>query len=86
MSVLISVYIQPNSSKNEICGEHDGMLKVKIASPAVDGKANKELVKFMAEYLGIKKKDISIKSGETSRRKVLELHIDKNTLIINTLR
>ena len=77
MSVLISVYIQPNSSKTEICGEHDGMLKVKIASPAVESTANKELIKFMAEYLGIKKKDISIKSGETSRRKVLELQTDE---------
>ena len=54
MSVLISVYIQPNSSKTEICGEHDGMLKVKIASPAVESTANKELIKFMTEYLGIK--------------------------------
>ncbi len=73
MSVILPVYIQPNSSRSEICGEHNGMLKVKIASPAVDGKANKELIKFLSKYFKIKKNQIVIRSGETSRRKLLEL-------------
>lgn len=73
--MLLSVYIQPNSSKSEISGEHDGMLKIRIASPAVDGKANRELVKFLAKHFKIKKNQITIKSGETSRRKILKINI-----------
>ncbi|MFC4892279.1 DUF167 domain-containing protein [Pseudofrancisella aestuarii] len=76
----MSVYIQSNSSKSEICGEHDGALKIKIASPAVDGKANKELINFLAKYLKLKKNLINIKRGETSRHKILEIFSDKEDI------
>ncbi|APC97700.1 hypothetical protein KX01_283 [Francisella frigiditurris] len=80
MSFLLSVYIQPNSSKSEICGEHDGALKIKIASPAVDGKANKELINFLAKYFKLKKSLINIKRGEISRHKVLEIFLEKEDI------
>ncbi|WP_198021095.1 DUF167 domain-containing protein [Francisella frigiditurris] len=76
----MSVYIQPNSSKSEICGEHDGALKIKIASPAVDGKANKELINFLAKYFKLKKSLINIKRGEISRHKVLEIFLEKEDI------
>lgn len=76
----MSVYIQPNSSKNEFCGEYNGTLKIKIASPAVDGKANKELINFLAKYLKLKKSLINIKRGETSRHKVLEIFLEKEDI------
>ncbi|KEI35023.1 hypothetical protein FRA_43c11000 [Francisella sp. W12-1067] len=73
----ISVYIQPNSSKSEVCGEHKGSLKIKISSPAVDGKANKAVIDFLSKHFKIKKKDIAIVKGITSRQKIMFLSVEK---------
>jgi len=77
MSVLISVYIQPNSSKEEIIGEHNNMLKIKIKAPADNGKANQALVKFLAKYLNIRIRQVTIIKGLISREKTILLDIDK---------
>ena len=55
MIFLLSVYILPNSSKNEIIGEHNSMLKIKIKAPVDSGKANKELIAFLAKHFNFKK-------------------------------
>ncbi|QIV93851.1 DUF167 domain-containing protein [Allofrancisella frigidaquae] len=73
----ISVYIQPNSSKSEVCGEHNGSLKIKISSPAVDGKANKAVIDFLSKHFNVKKKDIAIVKGITSRHKIISLNVEK---------
>ncbi len=67
---LLFVYVQPKAKKNEIEGidEWRGRLKVKIQAPPVEGKANKELVKFLSKVLGA---DVEIVRGETSREKDL---------------
>jgi len=74
----ISIYIQPNASKNEISGKHDGAIKVRIKSPATDGKANKELIKFLAKHLSLKQSQITIVKGHLSRHKLIE--IDANNI------
>ncbi|AJC48415.1 YggU family protein [Allofrancisella guangzhouensis] len=73
----VSVYIQPNSSKTEICREYKSSLKIKISSPAVDGKANKAVIDFLSKQFKIKKKNIIIVKGITSRQKVIALNVDK---------
>ena len=67
---LLLVYVQPKAKKNEIEGidEWRGRLKVKIKAPPVEGKANKELVKFLSKLL---KAEIELVRGETSREKDL---------------
>ena len=77
MSFLLSIYVQPNSSKNEIVGEHDGMLKIKIKAPADSGKANKELVTFLAKHFNFKKNQVTIIKGHISRQKTVELDVDE---------
>jgi uncharacterized protein (TIGR00251 family) len=69
----IRIYVQPRASKTEAAGVHDGCIKVRLAAPPVDGAANKALIDFMAERLGIAKSRIRLVSGESSRRKVLEI-------------
>lgn len=69
----LKLFIQPNAKKNELIGLHNGALKVKIASPPVDGKANAELVEFLSEILGIPKRQIEILKGETGRNKSVEI-------------
>jgi len=69
----LKFHIQPNAKKNEIVGLHGDAIKVKLKAPPVDGKANEELVKFLAEELGIARSSVMIVAGETSRTKLIEL-------------
>lgn len=72
-SLTFSVRVIPRASRSEIVGEHDGSLKVKIASPPIDGAANLELKKLFAKQFGVSKSDIEIISGETSRNKRIKI-------------
>ena len=68
---VFRVKVQPGASWNEISGEHDGMLKLKIAAPPVDGKANEECRRFLAAVLEVPVGSVEIKSGAASRIKVI---------------
>ena len=71
--ITLTLHIQPGAKKTEFAGLHGDALKIRLAAPPVDGKANEALIKFMAETLGLTKSAVSLKSGQTSRRKVLEV-------------
>ncbi|MEQ8953735.1 MAG: DUF167 family protein [Gammaproteobacteria bacterium] len=68
-SLVIDCMIQPKSTTNSISGVHNNRLKIRIAAPPTDGKANKELVKFLAREFGIIQKSVCIESGFGSRVK-----------------
>jgi uncharacterized protein len=82
--VEIRVKVVPGSSKNQMAGSLDGMLKVKIAAPPEKGKANKALIAFMAKTLSVKKKDVEILSGKINPVKILMIS-GVNSEIIETL-
>jgi len=67
--LLLAVYIQPRASKTEIVGIHGNRLKIRIAAPPVDGKANQELVKFLAKIFAVSKSRITLLQGATGREK-----------------
>lgn len=69
----LTLHIQPGAKKTEVAGEHGDALKIRLAAPPVDGKANAALIAFVADRLGVAKSAVSLKSGQTSRRKVLEV-------------
>jgi uncharacterized protein (TIGR00251 family) len=69
----LTLHIQPGAKKTEVVGIHGDALKIRLAAPPVDGKANAALVAFVAEKLGLSKSAVSVKSGLSSRRKVLAL-------------
>jgi uncharacterized protein len=71
--VRLDVYIQPRASKTELAGLHDGVVKIRIAAPAIENAANQALVEFVAQQLGIAKRCVRVVAGGTSRRKVLEI-------------
>ena len=52
---------------------HGDRLKVRVSGPPVDGKANKELVRFVARYLGVSKSAVTIRSGAAGRRKDVDI-------------
>jgi len=67
------VRLTPNARRNEITGFIGEVLQVKIAAPPVKGKANEELINYLSKVLGIKKSNIIIVKGQTSRNKVLSI-------------
>ena len=72
-SLFLTLHVQPGAKKTEVAGEHGDALKIRLAAPPVDGKANAALLAFIAERLGVSKSTVTLKSGQTSRRKVLEI-------------
>lgn len=71
--LTLTLHIQPGAKKTEFAGLHGDALKIRLAAPPVDGKANEALLKFLAEVLHLPKSAVTLKSGQTSRRKVLEV-------------
>jgi len=67
--VLLTLHIQPGAKKTEIAGEHGEALKIRLAAPPVDGKANDCLIAFLAERLGVAKSRVELVSGQSSRAK-----------------
>ena len=73
-NLIFSVRVVPRASKSEIVGEHDGALKIKIASPPIDGAANAELIKVMAKRFNVSKSAVEIIGGQTSRTKQIKIN------------
>jgi uncharacterized protein (TIGR00251 family) len=71
---VIHVYAAPRASRTQVVGVHDGMLKIQIAAPPVDGAANEALMAFLALSLQVPKKAVRLTSGASNKRKTL--HID----------
>lgn len=71
--LTFDVRVLPRSSRSEIVGEHGGALKVRIASPPVDGAANAELIILLAKRFGVSKSDVAILAGETSKSKRIRI-------------
>jgi len=67
--VIIQIHAQPGASRTEVAGLYGDCLKVRLASPPVDGKANECLIDFLAERLGVKRAQVTITRGLSSRRK-----------------
>ena len=72
-AVVLEVLVHPRASRTRAAGEHDGRLKIQLAAPPVDGEANRALVEFLAEELGVRKVDVAILRGETGRRKTIRV-------------
>jgi uncharacterized protein (TIGR00251 family) len=71
--LLLSLYVQPRASRNELAGLHGEALKLRLTTPPVDGRANKAVISFLAKLLKIPKSAILIKSGQQSRSKKIVL-------------
>jgi uncharacterized protein len=67
--VLLRLQIQPQAKKSEVVGPHGDRLKLKIAAPPVDGKANEALMKFLKSVLKTTVDGLELVRGETSKSK-----------------
>jgi uncharacterized protein (TIGR00251 family) len=67
--VVVTLHIQPGAKKTEIVGLHGEALKIRLAAPPVDGKANAALIAFIAKKVGAGKTAVTLISGDTARAK-----------------
>jgi uncharacterized protein (TIGR00251 family) len=70
-NLLLFCHLQPGAKSNEFAGRHGERLKIRISTAPVDGKANKQLIAFLAQQFSVAKSAVAIVSGESSRQKTL---------------
>jgi uncharacterized protein len=75
--LFLHLKAKPNARQNQVMYLPDGTLQVRIKAPAQDGKANEELVRFLAELLEIPRSKITVVSGHTAPFKKLEIEADE---------
>ena len=71
----LNIYVQPGASKTEVTGVYGDRLKIRIKAPPVDGKANEEVISFIAGLFKINKSRVLLLRGETSRTKDLVIDV-----------
>jgi uncharacterized protein (TIGR00251 family) len=69
--VILAVKVTPSAKRNMVMASKDGIWSLKIAAPAIDDRANKELLAFLSKTLGIRKNALSIIKGFSSRNKLI---------------
>ncbi|HHJ14707.1 MAG TPA: YggU family protein [Gammaproteobacteria bacterium] len=67
--LILQLHIQPRAARNEIAGRYGDALKVRLSAPPVDDRANRELVRFLAECCDVPRQRVSLVAGHGSRRK-----------------
>ena len=70
---LIAVHAQPGAKKSEISGLHGERLKIRIAAPPVEGRANEALIAFLSERLALPRAKVRVMKGQQGRTKLIEV-------------
>jgi len=68
-ALVLDLHIQPGARRTEVAGMHGGRLKIRLAAPPVEGKANEALIAFLSEQLHVPRRNVTIASGAGSRQK-----------------
>jgi uncharacterized protein len=67
--VILDVHVQPGAKRSEFAGQHGERIKIRLAAPALENRANEALVAFLAAHYGVPKRNVRIASGLKSRDK-----------------
>lgn len=78
--MILRIKVKPGAKTNTIKKHPDGTIHIRIAAAPIEGKANKALIEFLAEFFEISKSSVTIKAGDTSRYKTIELPDDKTII------
>ena len=76
--VLLQLSVMPNAKLTEVDGLHDGALRVRLAAPPIDGRANEALVAWLAKSLGVPKRSVEVLRGESGRRKQVAIAVTRD--------
>ena len=77
---LLAVAVTPNARRTGADGLHDGALRVRLAAPPVDGKANDALTAWLALQLGLPKRSVEVLRGTSARRKQLTIELEESAV------
>jgi uncharacterized protein (TIGR00251 family) len=72
----LSIHAQPGASRTEVVGDHDGCLKIRLAAPPIEGRANDALRAWLSTQLGVPRGAVTIEHGDGSRRKRVRVDCD----------
>ncbi len=72
-AVTLSLHVQPGAKQTGFAGLHGDALKIRLAAPPVDGKANACLQAFVADFFDVPRRAVTLISGESSRQKILRV-------------
>lgn len=72
-ALVLALHVQPGAKRTEVVGPHGDALKLRLAAPPVDGKANAELRRYLAEAFGVPLRQVTLIRGETSRQKSVRI-------------
>lgn len=69
--ITLTLHVQPGAKRSEIAGLHGDALKIRLAAPPIEGRANDALLKFLAGLFGVPLRQVELKQGGQSRHKVI---------------
>jgi uncharacterized protein len=72
-AITLTLHVQPGAVRSEFAGLHGDALKVRLAAPPLEGKANAELIRFLADAFGVPQRNVLLLRGETSRAKTVRV-------------
>jgi hypothetical protein len=72
-ALVLTLHVQPGAKRTEIAGTHGEALKIRVKAPPVEGKANTELLRYLAAVFGVPLRQITLVHGDSSRHKVLRV-------------
>ena len=72
-ALVLTLHVQPGAAHTSVDGEHGEALKLRLAAAPVEGKANAELLRWLARAFGVPRRNVVLLRGETSRAKVLRI-------------
>ncbi len=73
-AITLTLHVQPGASRTECGGLHGDAHKIRLAAPPVDGKANEALIAYLADAFGVRKGDVTLASGASSRPQNVRLN------------
>jgi uncharacterized protein len=72
-AIQLTLHVQPGAKRTEVSGTHGDALKIRLAAPPVDGKANAELLCYLANAFGVPQRNVTLVRGESSRQKIVRV-------------
>jgi uncharacterized protein YggU (UPF0235/DUF167 family) len=83
--VRVTIRVRPGAGRTAVGGSHDGALVVRVAARAVDGQATEAALAAVASALGVRRRQVALVSGATSRTKVVEVPDDRGPAVADLL-
>ena len=72
-ALVLTLHVQPGAKRTEVAGVHGAALRIRLAAPPVDGKANAELTRFLANAFGVPRRNVTLVRGDASRQKTVRI-------------